>query len=49
MYIKLSEEQINQILYFDRTKSLTTAANIARTLAEQILSNYAKEFVEDDN
>ena len=49
MYIKLSEEQINQILDFDRTKSLTTAANIARTLAEQVLSNYAKEFVEDDN
>ena len=49
MYIKLSEEQINQILDFDRTKSLTTATNIARTLAEQVLSNYAKEFVEDDN
>lgn len=49
MYIKLSEEQINQILDFDRTKSLTTAANIVRTLAEQVLSNYAKEFVEDDN
>ena len=47
MYIKLSEEQINQILDFDRTKSLTTAANIARTLAEQILSEYAKEFVND--
>lgn len=49
MYIKLSEEQINQILDFDRTKSLTTAANIARTLVEQVLSNYTKEFVEDDN
>lgn len=49
MYIKLSEEQIKQILDFDRTKSLTTAANISITLAEQVLSNYAKEFVEDDN
>lgn len=49
MYIKLSEEQINQILDFDRTKSLTTATIIARTLVEQVLSNYAKEFVEDDN
>ena len=49
MYIKLSEEQINQILDFDRTKSLTTAVNISRTLVEQVLSNYAKEFVEDAN
>lgn len=49
MYIKLSEEQINQILDFDRTKSLTTATNIVRTLVEQVLENYAKEFVEDDN
>ena len=46
MYIKLSEEQINQILDFDRTKSLTTAANIARTLAEKVLAEYAKEFCE---
>lgn len=49
MYIKLSEEQINQILDFDRTKSLTTAVNLARTLVEQVLAEYAKEFVEDDN
>lgn len=49
MYIKLSEEQINQILDFDRTKSLTTAVNIVRSLVEQVLSEYAKEFVEDDN
>lgn len=47
MYIKLSEEQINQILDFDRTKSLTTAVNIARSLVEQVLSEYAKEFVND--
>ena len=47
MYIKLSEEQINQILDLDRTKSLTTAVNIARTLVEQVLSEYAKEFVND--
>ena len=47
MYIKLSEEQINQILDFDRTKSITTAANIARTLVEQVLSEYVKEFVND--
>ena len=47
MQIKLSEEQINQILDFDRTKSLTTAVNIARTLVEQVLSEYAKEFVND--
>ena len=49
MYIKLSEEQINQILDFDLTKSITTATNIARTLVEQVLTNYVKEFVEDDN
>lgn len=46
MYIKLSEEQINQILDFDRTKSITTATNIAITLVEQVLSKYAKEFCE---
>lgn len=46
MQIKLSEEQINQILDFDRTKSITTATNIAITLVEQVLSKYAKEFCE---
>ena len=46
MYIKLSEEQINQILDFDRTKSITTARNITTTLVEQVLSKYAKEFCE---
>lgn len=46
MYIKLSEEQINQILDFDRTKSITTARNITTTLVEQVLAKYAKEFCE---
>ena len=44
MYIKLSEEQINQILDFDCNKSITTARNIAITLVEQVLAKYAKEF-----
>ena len=47
MCIKLTEEQINQILEFDRTRSLTTAANIATTLAEHVLVEYAKEFVNE--
>lgn len=47
MQINLTEEQINQILDFDRTRSVTTAANIATTLAEQVLAEYAKEFVND--
>lgn len=46
MQINLSEEQINQILDFDRTKSVTTATNIVTTLVEQVLSKYAKEFCE---
>ena len=46
MQINLTEEQINQILDFDRTRSITTANNIAITLVEQVLSKYAKEFCE---
>lgn len=46
MQIKLSEEQINQILDFDLTRSLTTATNISITLVEQVLAKYAKEFCE---
>lgn len=46
MQIKLSEEQINQILDFDRTRSVKTATNIATTLVEQVLSKYVKEFCE---
>ena len=43
MKIELSKEQLNQILEYDRTRSLTTASNIALSLVDNVLSNYAKE------
>lgn len=43
MQIKLSEEQINMILDYDRTRSVTSACNLALSLANQVLEEYAKE------
>lgn len=47
MEIKLSEEQLNYIFEYDRTKSIVIACNIARTLVDQVLAKNAKKVVED--
>ena len=46
MEIKLTKEQLNYIFEFDKTKSITTACQLARTLVEQVLEEEAKNVKE---
>lgn len=41
--ITLSKEQVNYILEFDRTHSITTACNLAHSLVEMVLKNEIKD------
>lgn len=34
--LELSEEQFNQLLHYDETKSITTACNLVTSLIEQL-------------
>ena len=43
MEIKLSKEQIEYILNYDKTRSVVTACNLAQTLVNQVLEKLAEE------
>ena len=43
MEIKLTREQIEYILHYDRTKSVSTACNLAQTLVNQVIEKLAEE------
>lgn len=43
MEIKLSSEQIEYILDYDKTKSVSTACNLAQTLVNQVIEKLAEE------
>lgn len=43
MTITLTQEQLNYIFEFDRTKSVSTAYDLATTLVTQVLKEEIKE------
>lgn len=43
MEIKLTREQIEYILHYDRTKSISTACNLVQTLINQVIEKLAEE------
>lgn len=43
MEIKLTREQIEYILNYDKTRSVATACNLAQTLVNQVLEKLAEE------
>ena len=43
MEIKLSKEQIEYILNYDKTRSVATACNLAQSLVNQVLEKLAEE------
>lgn len=45
MHITLTQEQLNYIFEFDKTKSVTVAVDLATTLVEQVLMEEAKEAI----
>lgn len=45
MEIKLSKEQIEYILNYDKTRSVATACNLAQTLVNQVLEKLAEELM----
>ena len=45
MTITLTKEQLNYIFEFDRTRSVSTACELATTLVEQVLAEEAKEAI----
>ena len=47
MEITLSKEQLEQIYHYDKTKSVTTACNLARTLVEAVLAKEAVEVISE--
>lgn len=46
MTINLTQEQLNYIFEYDKTKSITTACQLARTLVEQVLAEEIKNVQE---
>lgn len=45
MTITLTQEQLNYIFEFDKTRSITIACDLATTLVEQVLAEEAKEAI----
>lgn len=45
MTITLTQEQLNYIFEFDRTRSIPIACDLATTLVEQVLAEEAKEAI----
>lgn len=43
MTINLTDEQLNYILHYHKTKSVTTACDLATTLVEQVLGKVTNE------
>lgn len=47
MTITLTEAQLELIHHYDKTKSVVSACNLAKTLVAQVLAEEAKEFLSE--